>query len=454
MRYESGGFDLGIYDQAVWQYSRFIFPYNTIKERLILGDHLTLTLPLLAPLYWIWSDVRMLLLFQAVWISLSVVAVYLIARLRKLSFFIALSVSLLYGLFPGIQFALFFDFHPVLIGVGLLPWIAYFLEKQNYRVMWIGIVLLLLTQENMGLALASLGILYIFNRSYRLIAIQFIIVGCIASAIAVTIVSMASPIGFEYTPQLPKSIWSFVQQLFNESEKRQSWIFSYGWYSFIPLVHPGTFLATVIDFSQYFTTGNQFSRMWSPYAHHRAILAPYLTLGFIHVLALLQKRNITVFPLVIIVLCVSAYQQYHYHLPLNKLTKSEFWKNESWMKDTDTLIAMIPKNYAVAAQHNIAPHLSQRKDIYIAWPRQHVATDTRCKFSEDIVATDCWWLDFPDTATYLVVSVRPNQWLTQILESNEHFSDAISSMERNNAITLVQSVGFARLYKIHQNWSD
>lgn len=73
---------MGLYDQAVWQYANFQWPYNTIKDRFILGDHLTLTLPLLAPLFWLWDDVRMLLIFQAFWISFSALAIYKIARIR------------------------------------------------------------------------------------------------------------------------------------------------------------------------------------------------------------------------------------------------------------------------------------------------------------------------------------------------------------------------------------
>src|SRR5258706_6470611 len=76
--FQSGGFDLGLYDQEVWQYSRFLWPYNSVKERFILGDHLTLTLPLVAPLFWIWNDVRMLLILQAVAVSMSAYAVYLL----------------------------------------------------------------------------------------------------------------------------------------------------------------------------------------------------------------------------------------------------------------------------------------------------------------------------------------------------------------------------------------
>ena len=39
---------------------------------------------------------------------------------------VALCLAVVYSLFPGIQYAVFFDFHPVIIGVGLLPWIGYF----------------------------------------------------------------------------------------------------------------------------------------------------------------------------------------------------------------------------------------------------------------------------------------------------------------------------------------
>ncbi len=227
--FESGGFDLGIYDQAVWQYSQLLTPYSTIKERLILGDHLTLTLPLLVPLYWLWSDARMLLVFQAFWLSFSSLAVYRIALLRLTTLtrsrlvcqWGSLAISIVYGLFSGIQYAVFFDFHPVIIGVGLLPWIGYLLETKRIRLLWIAVALLLLTQENMGIALAGLGLIYVFQKQYRKIATLFIFGGLLSSFAAMKIVGYFSPIGFEYTPVLPKSIADFVIQLFDHPEKRQ-----------------------------------------------------------------------------------------------------------------------------------------------------------------------------------------------------------------------------------------
>lgn len=70
-RFDSFAYDLGIYDQIIWEYSRFKIPYSSIKEKIIFGDHFTPTLVLLAPLYWIWDSVSVLLVFQAFWVSLS-----------------------------------------------------------------------------------------------------------------------------------------------------------------------------------------------------------------------------------------------------------------------------------------------------------------------------------------------------------------------------------------------
>src|SRR3989344_8379195 len=161
-QYQSGAFDLGIYDQALWQYSQLQFPYNTIKERFILGDHLTLTLPLLAPLYWLWNDVRAILMFQSLWIVVSTIPIYFLCRIRKLPTTTSLILAILYSIFYGIQFAVYFDFHPIVIGVGFLAWTLYFYEFGKKRLYILFLILTLATQENMGLAVACVGLIYFF----------------------------------------------------------------------------------------------------------------------------------------------------------------------------------------------------------------------------------------------------------------------------------------------------
>ena len=442
--FQSGGFDLGIYDQAVWQYANFQWPYNTIKDRFILGDHLTLTLPLLAPLFWLWSDVRMLLIFQSVWITFSAFAIYHIALLRltiktrpRFSCqWSALCISVVYSLFYGIQYLVYFDFHPVVIGVGLLAWIAYFLESGQKRWMIAAIVVLLLTQENMGIALVGLGIVYLFR--FRRTAAWFIIVGILYSVAASRVIALFSPVGFEYQPQISSNPWITLARFFDHPEKRQVWWWSFASFSFLPLLSPGVVLAVILDLAQYFVTGDFFVQMWTPYKHHRAILGVFLALGTLDGLVLLKRWR--AIPLVF--LGVALILQYIWHLPLNKLVKAEYWKEEQWMSDNRALMAAIPEGSAVAAQQNFVPHLSHRNRIYLVWPRVHDFVEKPCGEKR------CWWLDFDRRAEYLVVDTRPDQWLTQILETNGHWLSAIGTMEKAGRIKLKRSVGFSRLYTI------
>ena len=451
--FQSGGFDLGIYDQAVWQYSRSQFPYNTIKERFILGDHLTLTLPLLAPLYWLWEDVRILLVFQAFWISFSALAIYKIVELRKLESFhknsrprdfmkwAAVVISVVYSLFPGIQYAVFFDFHPVIIGVGLLPWIAYFLESNRKKLLWSAIVLLILTQENMGVALAGLGLMYVFQKSYRSTAIAFILVGLLASFAAMRAVAAISSGGFEYQPMFPNTIASFIKQLFDNPEKRQSWFSSFAWFSFLPLLSPGALFAVVLDLSQYFVSGPAFARMWSPFAHHRAIVGPFLVLGVLEGLRRIKRvRGVQI--AVVALLGMAFFQQYIFHYPLNKLAKSEYWREEQWMRDNRELLRRVAADASVASQQSLVSHLSHRKEIYLVYPVEHDFDDKRCG------QIKCWWLDFAGLPEYLVVDLHPNQWVTQLLETNEHFQEAIGNMESAGKIKIDRQINAVRMYKV------
>ncbi len=424
--FQSGGFDLGLYDQAVWQYSRFLYPYNTVKERFILGDHLTLTLPMLAPLYWIWDDVRALLIFQAVWVSVSVLAVYKLVRLRKFPPFVALALSFVYSLFYGIQYGIFFDFHPVLLATGLIPWMLYFLESGRKKLFITALVLLLATQENMGLALTSLGLIYFFRRKYRKISLFFIFGGIAASYGAVKIINLFYP--YQYTPQISINPLNFV----NAPEKRQVWLYTLTSFSFLPLLSPGAVGAVAFDLAQYFLSGPQFSRMWSPFMHHRAILAPYVLLGTLDALVFFKKRM----TLIVILLVVSALlQQYIFHLPLNKLTKPAFWKTERWETDNYSMLAAIPPDMVLATQQSLIPHLSHRKEIYLFWPRQSGKNGE-------------WWLDTNNRAQYLLADTHPNEWLTMLLETPERVNEAVANMEKAGVLTLVRQIGDIRLFRI------
>ncbi len=441
--FQSGAYDLGLYDQSIWQYSQFQIPYSTIKNRIVLGDHLALTLPILSPLFWVWDDARMLLIFQAFWASLSVFPVFLLVRNRGYSSFTALCLSFVYSIFYGIQFMVFFDFHPVALGVGLLAWIAYFLESKRWRLLWISIALLLLTQENMGLALSSLGLIYVFQKKYRRIALGFIGGGFLASFLAIMMIRFLSPVGFEYTPQIDLQPVNLVSNFFNSPEKQQVWLYSFSWFSFLPLLSPGAILAVLLDLSQYFVTGEAFARMWSPFMHHRALLAFFLLLGTLDAIKLL-KRKIRPEIIAIFMVIMALFLQYKFHFALNKLSKPIYYRSEQWMEDTRKLLAEIPKNASIASTQHLVPHLSHRDQIYLIYPREHEIKGDPCGRKL------CWWLDFPVEAEYMLVNTSEQQTLTQLLETPQNFREAVENMEKNGEIKIEKRIGTAYLYKIRK----
>jgi uncharacterized membrane protein len=439
IHFQSGGFDLGIFDQTVWQYAHFLAPFNTLKGELILGDHLALTMPLLAPLYWIWSDVRILLIFQAVFITLSSIAIYKIARIRKFSPFVSLTLSFIYSIFWGIQFAVYFDFHPIVIGVALLVWVVYFFESKQWKLFWVALTLMLLTQENMGIALACVGFIYFFKKEYRKQSILFILGGTIVALISLKITGLMSPNGYAYTPTFDLNPIHLFLKYFDTSDKRLVWSYSLSWFSFIPFFSPGTIFAVLGDLSQYFLPQKQIGHMTTPFLHERAILAPLITIGLFDVLTFLQKRKISITIIVILLLLSALFQQFIFHFPLNKLSKPSYWKEESWMKDDNKLFREIPKNASIATAQNLIPHLSQRKEIYLLYPR--------IKNIKGACA-NCWWLESAGKPQYMVVDLRPDQWVTQLLESNENFQSAVKNMEKAGKIIKVKNINNAFLYKI------
>lgn len=134
--FQSLAFDLGIYDQAIWLYSKFLLPISTVKipSMIILADHFTPSLALLAPLYWIKDDARMLLITQALIFTTSGYPIYKLAKIYLKNAYMSLVVLFAYYFFWGIQLALVFDFHEITVLAGLLSWLFYF--TATYRVLF------------------------------------------------------------------------------------------------------------------------------------------------------------------------------------------------------------------------------------------------------------------------------------------------------------------------------
>ena len=165
--FEARGYDLGIFDQAVRQYSRFEAPYVPIKGEgfHILGDHFHPIIALLAPLYWVWDDPRVLNLALIALLISAVPPVYLIIRgwFGHMSALLASVAMLLWWPF---QAFLNWDFHEIAFGVPVLAWVLWAVERRRS---WLAVglgSLLLLVREDMGATLVAVGLVLALRRHW------------------------------------------------------------------------------------------------------------------------------------------------------------------------------------------------------------------------------------------------------------------------------------------------
>jgi uncharacterized membrane protein len=158
-RFGTFGFDLGIFDQGVWLLSRFRDPLVTIRGLPLFGDHASYILVLVAPLYWIWADPRLLLLLQVVFLAIPAVSLYLIGMRRLGSSLAGLAVAAAYLAFPALQWAAIWSFHPETLAAGFLGLAALAADRQRWRPMAVWLGLALLCKEDVGLVVAGLGAL-------------------------------------------------------------------------------------------------------------------------------------------------------------------------------------------------------------------------------------------------------------------------------------------------------
>ena len=164
-QYLTAGYDLGLFDQAVRAYSHFQAPVAPLKGvgYSVLGDHFSPILVVLAPVYWVWSDPRVLLLAQAALFGLSAIPVVRFAA-RRFGTPRALAIGAAYVFSWPLQGAVDFDFHEIAFAVPLLAFLIDALDRRAVRSVVLACLGLLLVREDMGAVVAMVGVILALRR--------------------------------------------------------------------------------------------------------------------------------------------------------------------------------------------------------------------------------------------------------------------------------------------------
>ncbi len=374
-QYETFYFDFGIFDQAVWYASRFAPPvieHLVVPGKWIFADHFSPTIFLLSPLYWLTSRQEVLLIAQALAVSLSGFVLYRIGQRVLKDSFLSFAVMVSYLLFVGLQNAIITDFHEVTVGTLPLMLLLWAYGARRKKLYWLFLLLTLGIKESTAILGATLGFYILLSSSkildpgvrrddserkaWQRTAIMTVIVSVLWGLVATRLIIpffAGKPYG--YSPVLPTEILGNITGLFDESIKRRTLLYSFGSFLFLPLLYPPAWLLILQDFSIRFVPKNTNLR-WDLGLHYSAQLAPIL--GYATVMAL-KKLRLRIIAVLLIAAAVYLHQ-FKLHGPLGLAYNPAFYAHTKNFAFLDTLIAQVPKDATVMAQNNLATRFAHQ----------------------------------------------------------------------------------------------
>ncbi len=156
--------DLSLIDQPMWNTYQFLKTGHGFMEltwgqrqQPRLAEHFEPILILLSLLFFIWDDVRILLIAQSIALALGALPVFWIAR-RQLSTGIALIFALVYLLSPHLQAANVADFHADPFVVAPLLFAFWYATQKRWGWMWLWALVAMSVKETLPPLIIMLGI--------------------------------------------------------------------------------------------------------------------------------------------------------------------------------------------------------------------------------------------------------------------------------------------------------
>lgn len=378
-RFGSNAYDLGIFDQYEWSLSRFsIGPNTVLRLPTALGDHFHPIVATLAPLYWIWSDPRMLLGAQAVLLAAASVPIFVWAN-ERLGILPALAFQVAYLVFWGVLGGDIFDFHEVAFAAPIVSIALYALLTRRDVLLVAMTVLALLTKEDLALTFAAIGVyVAVVQRRWKFGAAIF--AGCIA-AFALLIKEILPAFA-----DRPYSHWSYtalgsgpgsalkhvvahpidsVRTFFSPATKRTALFNLFGTWLFLPLASP-LLIVMIPTLAERFLSNTP--SYWAQGFHYSLVIAPMLAFAAIdtterltRVLPRTRLRRIVPYAAAGAVLLAGLAFTFGRIKPLDELRREQ---SSLAAASIESCLRTIPPNASVSATSALVPHLSERHRIY------------------------------------------------------------------------------------------
>lgn len=182
--FQSGAFDLGIYDQVIYLMSQGEPPVSSILGFHHMGNHAAWAVYLLALIYKIYPSPYWLLAVQATALALGALPTWHLARQAGLKETQALAMVVVYLLHPVIFNVNLFEFHPEVMAVPVLLGVV--LAARLGKIWWfcLGVIFILGCKAVLSLTVAAMGFWLLVFEKRRVCGAFAIVAGLVWFIIA------------------------------------------------------------------------------------------------------------------------------------------------------------------------------------------------------------------------------------------------------------------------------
>ena len=386
--FSAGRFDLGNMVQTVWStaHGRPLEMTDLAGEQISrLGAHFDPLLAAFAPLWWLWPDPSLLLVVQAVAVSLGALPVYWLACKHLGSERAGAAFALAYLLYAPTQWLALDDFHAVALATPLLLLGLWYLDEDRLLPFAVVATLACLTKEQIPLVVAAFGVWYALARGRRRAGAAICAAGLVVGALAIVVVvphfapGGSSPFAGRYA-EAGGTPGGILQTAFTDparvlGELVESRDLHYLFELLVglgglSLLAPLALVTAVPELAANLLSSTR--TQTSIHFHYTAGAIPGLMLAAILGAASISRRRPAVkawLPTALVVVALGANLLLApipawRHVPFGETLTAEQTEVTSHAGAAARAVARIPKDAAVSATNGLGAHLSERQRIF------------------------------------------------------------------------------------------
>lgn len=365
-------YDVGLYDQGVWLLSRGETPFVTLMGRNLLGDHASLILFFLVPVYWVVPGTATLLVSQAMAVAAGALPFYFHARNRLGHGAFGVLAAIVWLANPAVNGTNMENFHPDGY-LGLLVPLAMFAAlERRWRLYAVAVILVLMVKEDTVLLVAPLGLWVALRRDRR--RGWTTVVGAVLAALAGMYLLMRPLIGVPTRNawRIPfGGPWGLVRTVFTDPAAVVRHLTSddrplYLWQMTAPFAGLFVLSPLLAAVAVPIVASNTLSTFWYQHSiqyHYSLVAVPPLLFAVIEGARRLRENGRAMVLGVVVVSSLLTSHLWGQHT-LAARPRAVWSGDNPVAREAREIITAVPDNAVISVYDPLVTHMAHRREVY------------------------------------------------------------------------------------------